>query len=106
MPVSNRKRVRASDSEFELGSGELIAEMRKSGGKVLLTRKGRAAAVAIDVKSYRRIMAQVDQLETIRGIQRGLDDFAAGRSMSLGKFRRRIEGCLAVSRADRRKRGR
>jgi PHD/YefM family antitoxin component YafN of YafNO toxin-antitoxin module len=106
MPTGNRKRPRVANRQFELGSGELVAEMRKAGGSVVLTRKGRATGVALNMKSYRHMMDQVDELETFRGIKRGLDDFAAGRSMSLGEFRRRMEGRFAVSRANRRKRGR
>lgn len=106
MPAGQRKRAAAAGPQYELGSGDLVAEIRKAGGKVLLTRKGRATGVALDLKSYRYIMDQVDQLEAMRGVQRGLDDFADGRSLSLGQFRRRMERRFAVSHTDRRKRGR
>ncbi len=106
MAASHRKRASATNPQFELGSGELVAEMRRAGGRVVLTRKGRATGVALDMKSYRKIMNQVDELETMRGIKRGLDDFAAGRSTNLDEFRRRMEGRFAVSGADRRKRSR
>jgi PHD/YefM family antitoxin component YafN of YafNO toxin-antitoxin module len=46
--------------------GDLVAEIRKAGGRVLLTRKGRAAGVALDLNSYRSIMDQVEQIEAMR----------------------------------------
>lgn len=63
----------ARSSEFELRSGDLLKQIKKSGGPVVLTRKGRAAAVAIDVKSFRQMRAQIDRLNDIVAIGRGLD---------------------------------
>lgn len=67
------KSAAAETPEFELRSGDLLKQIKKSGGPVFLTRKGRAAAVAIDVKSYRQMRAQIDQLNDIVAIGRGLD---------------------------------
>ncbi len=88
----------------ERNYGDLIDEVRRSDRPVVVRRKGRAAVVAIDAKSYREMLAQLEQLRTFQGIQRGLDDIAAGRYLTLSQFRRHMEGRLAVSGKDRRKR--
>ena len=98
MPANQRKRIRTTNREFELGSGELVSEMRKSGGKIVLTRKGRATGVALDMKSYRQIMDQVRQLEDIQAIQRGLEAADRGQKRPWDEAAADIRGKLGLSR--------
>jgi hypothetical protein len=105
MSASQRKRSGTARREVELEPA-LATELARGGGPVFLKRQGRATGVALDMKSYRTIMSKVDKLESIQGIQRGIEDFKAGRSMSLEQFRRRMEGRFALSHSDRRKRSR
>ena len=74
------KQIHADTLEFELRSGDLLKRMKRSGGTVVLTRRGRAAAVALDLKSYRRMLAQVGQLEDIEAIRLGLDAARRGQT--------------------------
>jgi PHD/YefM family antitoxin component YafN of YafNO toxin-antitoxin module len=98
MSARQRKRTTASDREFELGSSELIAEIRKSGGQVVLTRNGRAAGVAVDLKSYRHMMDQARQLEDIKAIRRGLEAANRGETRPWAEVDAEIRGKLGLPR--------
>jgi PHD/YefM family antitoxin component YafN of YafNO toxin-antitoxin module len=55
---------------------------------------GKPKAVLISVKVYERLADEIEQAETLEGIQRGLADMEAGRTMSLAEaeaeLRRRL----------------
>lgn len=90
----------------EVPSAELHAHMKKATGPVLLTRKGKTTGVAVDLKSYRKMMAQLERLETIDGIARGLDDIRAGRVYSWEEVRAELEGKRSLSHRGERRRTR
>jgi hypothetical protein len=90
----------------EVRSAELHEEIKKADGPILLTRNGRTTGVAVDLKSYRKMMAQIERLETIEGINRGLEDIDQGRYLTLDQFRAHMERRFAVPRSSRGKRRR
>jgi len=97
MSARQRKNM-ASDRQFELESSQLFAEIRKSGGHVVLTRKGRAAAVAVDLKSYRYMLEKARQLEDIKAIRRGLEAANRGETRPWAAVDADIRGKLGLPR--------
>ena len=85
-------------SKVELGSNELIDEVRRSDGPVFVTRRGRAAAVVLDVKSYRHMLEQVRQLEDIKAIRRGLEAANRGETRPWEEVHAAIRGKLGLTR--------
>ena len=45
-----------------------------------------------DEGSFRQLFDLVERLESVRAIQAGLDDFEAGRTLSLDQFKQQLRG--------------
>lgn len=60
--------------------------MRESGHPVVLTINGKAEIVVQDASAYQRILDQLDKLQAIARIKRGLKDVVAGRVTSVNDF--------------------
>ncbi len=72
---------------FKQNASGLLRQMQRTGRPIVLTRNGKAAAVAMDVESYRELIAEIDRLETIEGVRRGLEDVEAGRTRPFAEVR-------------------
>ena len=73
-------------STFKRNTPVLLKQMRESGHPVVLTINGKAEVVVQDAASYQKLMDQVDHLQALRGIKRGLADVEARRVTSLVDF--------------------
>jgi prevent-host-death family protein len=73
-------------SDFKRNTAELLDEMRRNGHPLVLTINGKAEIVVQDAASYRKLLDQLDQLEALAGINRGLADVDAGRVTPLREF--------------------
>jgi hypothetical protein len=85
---------------------EDAAEVKRASGPVLLKSGGRTTGVALNLKSYRHMVAEIERVGALVGIARGLRDIAEGRYMTLEEFRAHMERRFAISRPSRAKRGR
>jgi prevent-host-death family protein len=72
-------------TEFKRNSAELLRQLERSGCTQVLVVDGRPKAVLLNVKVYERLAAEIEKAETLEGIQRGLEDIKAGRTMSLAE---------------------
>lgn len=63
-------------SEFRANAAETLKLVQDSGRAVVLTQRGRSAAVLVGVSTYQALL---DELEELRDVQRGLADLDAGR---------------------------
>ncbi len=63
-------------TDFRADAAAMLQQVRESGRPVVLTQRGRSAAVVLDISSYQ---ALVDELDELRDITRGLADADAGR---------------------------
>ena len=63
-------------SEFRARTSALLDQVHESGRPLVLTRRGRGAAVVLDIGEYQRLL---EELEELRDVQRGLADVEAGR---------------------------
>lgn len=90
-------------TEFKRSTPAFLARLHKTGLPEVLTVDGRGEVVIQDAAAYERMLERVVQAEAILGIQRGLEDEQAGRTMSLQQAGQKLRG-LAV--ADRRRKPR
>lgn len=65
-------------SDFRSNAAAMMNQVRSSGRPIVLTQRGRGAAVLIDIA---RFQALIEELETLRDIQRARADVDAGRVM-------------------------
>lgn len=65
-------------TDFKRNTIELLRQMKETGQPIVLTINGRSELVVQDAGSYQRLMELVDRLETIAGIQKGLEESKRG----------------------------
>jgi prevent-host-death family protein len=63
-------------TDFRANSAAMLDQIRESGRPIILTQRGRSAAVVIDIRSYQ---AMIDEIDELRDITRGIADADAGR---------------------------
>jgi prevent-host-death family protein len=64
---------------FRRRSGDFIKQLRKTRRPVVLTVKGKAAAVVQDAEAYQRLLDIAAGAASEEGIRQGLDDARQGR---------------------------
>lgn len=67
---------------FRRRSGDFMKQLKKSKRPVVLTVKGKAAAVVQDAEAYQRLLDVAASADAEEGIRQGLDDVAHGRTRS------------------------
>lgn len=65
---------------FRRRSGDFMKQLKKSKRPVVLTVKGKAAAVVQDVEAYQRLLDIAAGADTAEGIRQGLEDVANRRT--------------------------
>jgi prevent-host-death family protein len=73
-------------STFKRNSNELISQMKNTGHPIVLTINGKAELVIQDATSYQKLLDTIEELETIMGIKKGLEDIAQGRTRQVNQF--------------------
>ena len=63
-------------SEFRANASALLDHVRETGRPLVLTRRGRGAAVLLDISAYQELL---DELDELQDVHRGLADVEAGR---------------------------
>jgi len=71
---------------FRRRSGDFIKQLKKTKRPVVLTVKGKAAAVVQDAAAYQRLLDIAAQADVHEGIRQGLDDVAKGRVRPAREF--------------------
>ncbi len=71
---------------FRRRSGDFMKQLRKSKRPVVLTVKGRVAAVVQDAGAYQRLLDIAARADAREGIRQGLEDARAGRSRPIEDF--------------------
>jgi prevent-host-death family protein len=82
----NLSRDIQSLSTFKRNTNELITQMKETGNPVILTVNGKAELVVQDAESYQKLLNSIEYLESIIGIQKGLEDIANGDTQHLDQF--------------------
>jgi prevent-host-death family protein len=65
---------------FRRRSGDFMKQLKKSKRPVVLTVKGKAAAIVQDAEAYQRLLDIAARADAEEGIRQGLDDVAHGRT--------------------------
>jgi prevent-host-death family protein len=65
---------------FRRRSGDFMKQLKKSKRPVVLTVKGKAAAIVQDAEAYQRLLDIAARVDSEEGIRQGLDDVAHGRT--------------------------
>ncbi|MFT5459518.1 MAG: antitoxin YefM [Myxococcota bacterium] len=73
-------------SEFRSNASALLEQVRTTGRPLVLTRRGRGAAVVLDIGAYQGL---IDELAELRDVHRGLADVEAGRLLDHEEVARR-----------------
>jgi prevent-host-death family protein len=63
---------------FRRRSGEFMKQLRRTKRPVVLTVKGKAAAIVQDAASYQRLLDIAARADASEGIRQGLDDARRG----------------------------
>jgi prevent-host-death family protein len=65
---------------FRRRSGDFLKQLKKSKRPVVLTVKGKAAAIVQDAEAYQRLLDLAASADAEEGVRQGLDDVAQGRT--------------------------
>ena len=65
---------------FRRRSGDFMQQLKKSKRPVVLTVKGKAAAIVQDAEAYQRLLDIAARADSEEGIRQGLEDVAHGRT--------------------------
>ena len=93
-------------TDLQRQSSRIVNELSDSDEPVVITQRGRAAAVLLSAKRYSRIeedLNRLDELEMMHLLERGLEDFAAGRTLTQKEVRARLGKQPAASPNGKRK---
>ena len=71
-----------SVTTFRRNPGEFMKQLRKNKRPMILTVKGKAAAVVQDAESYQKLLDIAARADVYEAIRQGLDDVANGRTRS------------------------
>lgn len=71
---------------FRRRSGDFLKQLKTTKRPVVLTVKGKAAAVVQDATAYQRLLDIAAQADAREGIRQGLEDMAKGRHRPAREF--------------------
>lgn len=83
---------------FRRRSGDFLKQLKTTKRPVVLTVKGKAAAVVQDATAYQRLLDIAAQADAREGIRQGLDDMAKGRYRPAREFFADFEAEHAIRR--------
>lgn len=73
-------------SDFQRNTKDHIKKLKKSGKPVVLTVNGEAEVVVQSAEAYQKLLDDREMLETLRGINRGLEQAKRGEGRSMREF--------------------
>jgi len=77
-------------TDFQRNAKQHLSRINKTGRSEVLTVNGKAEAVLVGKKTYAQMVCAMEELETLKSIQRGLEDINAGRTLSAKKVHDRL----------------
>ena len=83
---------------FRRRSGEFMKQLKKSRRPVVLTVRGKAAAIVQDAEAYQRLLDIAAPADVREGIRQGLDDAKKGRTRPAREFFAELEAKYGLSR--------
>jgi PHD/YefM family antitoxin component YafN of YafNO toxin-antitoxin module len=74
-----------------------MKQLRKTKRPVVLTVKGKAAAIVQDAAAYQRLLDIAARADAEEGVRQGLEDARAGRGRDVEKFFAEFEATHGIS---------
>ena len=71
---------------FRRRSGDFMKQLRNTKRPVVLTVKGRAAAIVQDAEAYQRLLDIAARADSFEGIRQGLDEARKGKGRPVREF--------------------
>jgi len=71
---------------FRRRSGDFIKQLKKTKRPVVLTVKGKAAAIVQDAEAYQRLLDVAAHADAAEGIRQGLEDVKQGKVRPAREF--------------------
>ena len=71
---------------FRRCSGDFMKQLKKSKRPMVLTVKGKAAAVVQDAEAYQRLLDIAARADAVEGIRQGLEDAHKGKTRPARQF--------------------
>jgi prevent-host-death family protein len=82
---------------FRRQSGDFMKQLRKSKRPMILTVKGKAAAVVQDAEAYQRLLDIAALADPREGIRQGLEQAKAGEVRDVEEFFAEFEAAHGIS---------
>ncbi len=76
---------------FRRRSGDFMKQIKKTKRPVVLTVKGKAAAIVQDAEAYQRLLDTAARADPTEGIRQGLEDVRQGKVRPAREFFRDFE---------------
>ena len=83
---------------FRRRSGDFLKQLRKSKRPVVLTVKGKAAAVVQDAEAYQKLRDIAARADVQEGIRQGLEDVKNGKVRPVREFLNEFEAKRGIRR--------
>lgn len=83
---------------FRRRSGDFLKQLRKTKRPVILTVKGKAAAIVQDAEAYQRLLDLAAHADSDEGIRQGLEDARQGQVRPATEFFADFEARYGLSR--------
>ena len=83
---------------FRRRSGEFLRQLKRSKRPVVLTVKGKAAAIVQDAEAYQRLLDVAARADAEEGIRQGLEDIREHRLRPAREFFDEFEARHGISR--------
>jgi prevent-host-death family protein len=83
---------------FRRRSGDFMKQLRRSKRPVVLTIKGKAAAIVQDAEAYQRLLDIAARADADEGIRQGLEDAKKGKIRPAKEFFDEFEAEHGISR--------
>jgi prevent-host-death family protein len=84
-------------TSFRRRSGDFMKQLKKSRRPVVLTVRGKAAAVVQDADAYQRLLDVAARAEAREGIRQGLEDARKGKTQPAREFFANFEAEHGIS---------
>src|SRR5207247_2078025 len=82
---------------FRRRSGDFMKQLKKTKRPVVLTVKGKAAAIVQDAESYQRLLDIAARADPYEGIRQGLEQAKRGQGRDVEEFFAEFEATHGVS---------
>ena len=83
---------------FRRESSALMKQIQKSKRPMILTVKGKAAAVLQDAEGYQRLLDIAAKADVLEGIRQGLEEAKRGKGRNIEEFFAEFEDTHGISR--------